>query len=737
MAYGLKYQTQFSSQSDANNASMDYVLEFLFKDYVGGEVSIIGGETTVIQRATDDNPVAAIKGQSLDITLLNKGNSLPISSFFSEDDDGIMVKLKQGGNVLFVGFLVQDDFSETMVDYTHSITLTATDNLGLLKGVILSEAEVRRAFQASYRTNGVDTVVYMYVTDLAFYPQAGNTIEIDGNSYIIDTAINETTLIGIAYYNWTVTLTTTTGGIAQTVDTVYLTGEVDLIQRNSLLSLLAVCLSQTNLTLITNIFMNLYEYTQDNTISTFEQTMLDSQLFIKGESFEDCYTALSKILSAFHLTLIQANGQWNLVHWHEMRNYTNNACPSFQYDETWGRLGTGLFTNNFVIGPDPQLTRPIYELTQTAMRGYKFSRKQFNYNTPKYLLKNYDLLTLGDLIQTYTSGSEQISEYVATDWQVGVGPIYSEYFIRVVVDIASQTETDRYLVIRDNCSDTTRAIASNNIEAQEKDKLVFSFSTRTGFSQPPTFGGVFAVRLTDNTTTRYVDDLPVDNGDWIPTVGFSYSFTSNTDQWTNVEIKSSQIPFDGLVNCFLAQNNGGALNDSRETHYKDIRFTYIQYINDSVKIIGHAHKQEQPPNKKLNADIEIEIDDSPRNSIVGTLFLPTFNGLLQSRTTYWRYPPDANGWRLGELTTLEELRWKQRTRLKFEGGFIGNYQNGTVISLLTMVQETFNPTKNYTFGMLSIDYKRNQFSGTLWELYDTDDPELDNTYSYTYIYEAT
>ena len=31
-------------------------------------------------------------------------------------------------------------------------------------------------------------------------------------------------------------------------------------------------------------------------------------------------------------------------------------------------------------------------------------------------------------------------------------------------------------------------------------------------------------------------------------------------------------------------------NSSKETYYKDIRFEYIPYINDTTKIIGHIHK---------------------------------------------------------------------------------------------------------------------------------------------------
>ena len=54
-----------------------------------------------------------------------------------------------------------------------------------------------------------------------------------------------------------------------------------------------------------------------------------------------------------------------------------------------------------------------------------------------------------------------------------------------------------------------------------------------------------------------------------------------------------------------------------------------------------------------------------------------------------------------------------------------------------MVQTTFNPTKNYTFGLLTVDYKNNRFDGTLWELYDDNDPAFDPDYTFNYIYSTT
>ncbi len=173
-----------------------------------------------------------------------------------------------------------------------------------------------------------------------------------------------------------------------------------------------------------------------------------------------------------------------------------------------------------------------------------------------------------------------------------------------------------------------------------------------------------------------------------------------------------------------------------ETLYKDIRFEYQTFISDSTKVIGQIHKDQRPATIKNNSDTEIVIDDSQRNPIAGTLFLPTMTGLLQDRTTLWEYKGDFNGFRLGQLTAREELWWRSRSRTTVEGSFIGVQQN-SIASLLTPVILDWDPNKNYTFGLFSIDYKRNQFSGKLYEIWDNTEVEFVSDYLFSYIYSTT
>ena len=737
MAYGLKYQTQFSSISDDFNPTRLYTLQFLFKDYTGNAITIQGAGTTVVHKCNSDDPFDPIKGSSIDIALVNAGD-IPISAFMSDDDDGVQIKLlDENINVLFIGYLVQDDFSEVAVDYEHIINLTATDGLGLLKDVTLENAEVRRSFYAVRRTNGVDTEVYVYVEDVAFYPQPGDVIEIGGGTYTIASATPQIplTVIDSIGYNWLIVTTTSTGGIAYGDETIYLTGEINLTERNSLLSMIAVCLAQTNLPLVTNVFMNLYEYRQDNTRSCLPQTIISSQTFISGDTYQDCYAVLTKLLETFNCSIFQVNGQWNIVNWLEAKQYTGYALPGFVFDETWAEIGTTTFDNVFNIGPGAE-TQHIYPLNITSYRGWKFSKKKFDYEYPKYLLQNNDLLKVGQLLSDTTSGGLNYKDYEALYFQnSGSFPEVTRR-IRVVTDVASNKEVDRYLLVygSTNFLTVSKAVQCIPIEVIEGDRIKFSFKFRGNSSYSGTWTLVFAIQLYDGTLVRYLDDTPNGNLNWKNTIGYNYVGSgTRIDEWHDVEMESSPFPFTGLLYIYFTEFTSGAT----ETNYKDIRLEYISYINDSVKIIGHTHKQEQTGNKKLNQSQDITIDDAPRNAIAGALFLPTKTGLVQDLTTYWRYASDASGWRLGERSTLQELTWRRMTRIKYEAGFTGAWQNNLPVSLLTLVRMAVNPTKIFAFGLLSINYRLNEFSGTLWEIHDEAEGEFDPDYEFKYLYSTT
>jgi hypothetical protein len=102
--------------------------------------------------------------------------------------------------------------------------------------------------------------------------------------------------------------------------------------------------------------------------------------------------------------------------------------------------------------------------------------------------------------------------------------------------------------------------------------------------------------------------------------------------------------------------------------------------------------------------------------------------VVQDRTRFW-YPDLLP---LGELTTFETLFHRRVPRTKIEGSWLGVDE----VSMLTILSYTVFPGKYFTFGTLTIDYKNNTFSGTLWErwrVYEVDS-DLRSYYQLNYLY---
>lgn len=763
MSYGLQYQTQFRGATDRITGNRGlYTLKFLRKNYTGVAQSLTGGQTTFIPKSLVDQPFG-IKAQAADIRLLNYGN-LPVTAFYADEDDGVKVELSnEDGTVLFVGFVVQDDLTEPMVAYTHEISLTATDGLGLLKGIILSDAPGKRAFlETRIITNGSLSEILMSITDTAFNPVVGNSVEFLGGTYEITSIDTTPVTIGGTIYTYTLGITPDlAASIPATDTTVYLIGPVDLIGKNSFLTLINICLYATNLPLIVNIYSTLNEWNQDFARASLEQTLVDSQVFMNGDVFDDCYATLDNILSRFNCTLMQAYGQWQIVHWDELREFPAGNIPGYQYDDGGVFLGATTLNNTFNIGPDPQLTRPA-GFSKGSQRGLKFVRNQFNYIVPKYLFRNFDLQKLGAFRREYISSGFKYQEYEfpANSWT----HIYSDVaYIVVVTDVALDAEVSRYVYqpkINNGGAGYLRFnnVQINNIEVNRGDRFSFTANIKTASSTGSdvvTFRWGFYLRvatghyynLVDVTVgsdvrllwnSIYADPIQSTGINQVidPTYSNPQDFnTFDLDSLDTVTRKVPGFPEDGILTIRVyGTADTNAAQPNVDAIWNNIGFNLFLYVNETTRITGQVHKYNKNTVLKQNIDDAREMDDSPKNAISGTLFLTQTEGLLQKRARIWRKGNVGNVFKLGEITTRENLEYRKVTRTKIEGTFMGIWQDG-FISMLCPVVTTYDPTKVYVWGPLTIDYKRNQCSGTLYEVYDSAEPELDADYTFQYLYD--
>jgi hypothetical protein len=203
-----------------------------------------------------------------------------------------------------------------------------------------------------------------------------------------------------------------------------------------------------------------------------------------------------------------------------------------------------------------------------------------------------------------------------------------------------------------------------------------------------------------------------------------------------------RIPVDG---CLLIDLGGS--NDTNVSYpdvdmlVKDIKIEFIHYINQSVRINGQYHNTEIDNLIKNNLQKDIKVDDSPRNTIAGTLFtsaLTTFGVSIGSihftRTERWHRAALDESLRLGEITTLEREEMQATPRTIIEGTI--DYTD-LAISPLNVALLNVLTDLNFIFGVTEFNFMMSTFRATIWEIHTTDEVLSETDYTFHYLYQQT
>jgi len=707
MAYGLKYICEFTG---GPNGLEPYSVELWFKDWTGTFYNIVGGSSPVTHGWDKDEPKPGVKGSSIDMQFINPGN-LPLSAFYGTDDDNCLVIYKWDSQVLFTGYLVQDDCSEIMVDFTHYINLTATDNLGLLKGVSLLDAARLWGAKTTLTTyiNRVGNYIVSVTEGPGTFPVApGDSITIlitdpDGVPYNGTYLVEQVVVTGGVLTEMQVAtfISLPLGFGLGFTGSVTLAKPVDLTARLSLAAIIRLCLLSTNLTLNCDVYANIIE-TSTTTARFLEETFEGGNDYSTGNNdWKKCYDVLTIILERFNATLFQAEGVWNIVRWDELRYY-NNEVTGFRYDSEMVYSSDIIQQDIFTTGFE-QVTYPVTGPNKSILGAFKFDKETFNYKQNTGIL-NYTLQDVGPLISSSTSGTIRTDNYEFPAWSRWLHVYGDESYIVVKTEILpfTEIEKERYVYqpkINNGLPpgyENFLNVQFNDIEVQEGDAFDFECSIKTASSTGGD-GVYYRFGFFLQTTTGQYYNLVNQYGPgfdmfkWnlfnltpIQSIGNpllvlaedAESYTAYKLSDTGAQKRVPRFPASGLLRIRMyGTNDTNVSQPNVDCIWNNIRFTFYALINDTTQITGQTHTNTQNQNPKANEDVEIFIDDSPRNSIQGTLFLSTFTGLLQDRTTLWMRPTVIEARRLGDITTFEQLFWRRIPRTKLEGQMYGVVQN--------------------------------------------------------------
>ncbi|CAB5218516.1 hypothetical protein UFOVP217_29 [uncultured Caudovirales phage] len=746
MAYNTKYIGNFSSFENL----LSYSIRIKQDGYTGDPIDILLGGSPAVQEWQEDDPKAPVKGCTLQVNIINNG-VVNLQSFYSNNDNEYLVELvrTETDETLFTGYIVQDECKEIQVDFAHEISILATDNLGLLKDTTLLQAAeaIGEIIHENFdiKTIGLAHTIFTS-TAIAGSLKPGYIIGIESG-----TAQGYYTVKNV-YYNNSLSLY----GIlcAEVIPTMPTFESVVINWRNplnidktsTLLELIKICLYNTNINYGLRVFSQLKPIGGDDG-RWLDDTMIDFNTFKGDNEWKSCYDILEAIMIRFKASLFQSNGTWNIIRWGELfyqSNSTEMQFNGYYYDADFNYSLDIVDMRNF----DYQAGMIETGWLRSINRPYQYTKETFNYVNNTQLLKNQDLSELGLLINeyTYTVGPNpedirNVKEYDLLYWydyDGSSGP-FCDRFVRITNDFEGK-ELERIIVIKGSPFGSGFAAQSNDIMISKGDTISLSFDFKTDISQPGNVTVYYVIRLKDGTNPlRYLHD----DGLFYTTTGYYYNVPSgdNTNEWHTVNMQSKSLPYDAIVNVYLLQ----VAFSSGETHYKNINFQVGNYISGQGKISGHEHKFYQPSlNLKNNESTDIQMDDSPKYSIPGTLFLNNMTGLFFNKTSLWNYNGRSSDYdaALGKIITAEELYQRWISAAKFNGRLLKINDTGLgtmMLSNLACIKYTIeNTTKKYVFGSLSIDYKNSSAECTLWQMADSDQSFDDflqlNIYEFKYLY---
>ena len=752
MAYGLKYISEFDSFKGAICR-----LEIDEKDFIGDETEIIcGGGATVLSWGPDD-PKATIKGASLEVQLLNVEGTFPISNFYSIEDDTFKVRLYENNEIVFTGFIVQDDCSEVIDDFTHSLNISATDNLGLLKDISLDEAAFINRNVIISGNYAVTSGGGLYPVGLLIEDLSTTDLEIVGASITIDNGIIPPYTIKVESYsfsaitgNYTIVVGTAQPSFSVLSAAVEIFTQDDLRARLYFAEVFRLIMKSTGLELNTKVFMTLFAE-GGPTGRLLEDVIIDPQTWLNNGAFENCWQIVEDVLGRFRASLFQANGYWVILRPDELREW-NGQIVGFEYDSDFVYLDSVTMPEPITIGNVSDIQAGLLSSIQRPLKQVK---EEFKYEFPENTLCNAPLDQLGNFRGSYADGTTTVFEYDLVGWEQGFdyttggnGYIGSttDNFIRIVKD-ASGNEEGRYIVV--NGADIwsyPAAVQSCAIDVRQGDNINLSFDFRTTLSQPGsrTVSFIVEIQTTAIPVPRSANNKRLRNdGGWFsfgapqpPNSSISVTVPQgeNFIDWHKLDVTSQDIPVDGILYVKIGQLNrfiaGG------ETEYRNFKFNIGFGVAGSKSVTSQVHTQTQELNIKNINSIQIKIDDSPRTNIKGALFLPTFTGPLQNLTRFWQRGIDGSGsgvnqFTLGQLITKDELFNRRKDRIKLNGNILL-----PSFTPLSVVQYSEMIGKFFIFGSLEITHKLGETNASLYEYYTEDEVlgDLISDYEFNYIY---
>lgn len=791
--YGLYAQGSFDSLP-AGGQTVNYLFRIYRKNYKGAAFSVTCGKDAIIHRYLSDDPIAPVKGSEINLNILNTGTT-PLSLFYSEEDDtykievdGTFLEFDGIGPVtvtkrIFNGFLVQEDCEEVLTDFTHELKLVFTDNLGILKDVSFDFAnKVSPPLATSLRQDimavginqenyTVNLGEYLYVSKTTGSPQVGDFVTVQRAGAANGTYEIQKITTPPAQPGYRLFIKERPPGVALSATSAlvtYITAS-DINWRIKLSDCLRICLHATGIPLSIFYQGNLTAMNGATVYSRFlENIYIDGRTFLSDSQWDSCYTVLDKICTRFGLSIFQADGNWHIVRWNELRYY-NNDITVYKYDQYMTYFGsqTG-YSKIFNLGHGE-----VEEgVSETLIRPYQFYSETFNFNQISNIAKNINLDNYGPF-KSRTQFTTDSKDYYRYDYENdGFSLLNSNYSASISrIDLKDNNETkDKFLRIeRKSGGDgpNYKVARTSPIEVKKGDQCTIKISVRAW--NLPTDSAYLFIQVESGATdaekyflsrakndddfNKWVVLTDLDFGDltgqkyppkWSILFGTYTSYPENVEvikPYKEFELNTDYFPTDGVLYIYFGCCSASGTS-YRITDYTNMSIEIKSKNPGESDRKGQLHKGYKSNSIKNSKNQEIYADINTKNFNKGTLFLNDFQNLIQVRSAEWRDGITTTNYNLGNITTKQIEYWRDKVRSKIELNFFpiikSNYQRSVMYNIINFAPKT---GRHYIFGKAEFNLRENTVKASLYEMWkdgeagtqgiDTD-PEIKYEFKYLY-----
>ena len=578
----------------------DYSVWFRIEGASGPTISLTAGARPVVLREfnTDEDIFKPIRTFICEIQIQTNVNGVSLDTFTANNDTDIEVRVVYGGVIVFIGYILQDDFEEVWDDGNHYLVIRAAEGFGLLKSI-------------PFAVGGAEAIGKY--TPLQFIENATSTLY----------------PAGITSDYWV-------------LNNLFHDSMVDTGGRHPL-----------------------------------NQCYLDAKTFQQeGTEYDDCYTVLEKINSAFGQSMFLFGNQFWFFRPEELyTSYNNNLRVANVNTSTQFEV---LKRYDVEVGVGREMQPIMPEMLRSLNRKTKFDEIDFYYTEFDEVLQN-ETFARG----TLTATGADYKEFTVDSWTYGRG----------LLDNTTPP------------SGTFRAREDYNIGLTGglKERYIY-------FTQVSSVGGLYwwikalPVNVIQAGSIKFVTDikylnvpsdvnaeLPIawvvlevsasvfytlqSNGIWILTnslanaTGYGLMFDRGastgvvTTQWNTIEVNSTPLPASGILRVYLSS---GSLSGNNTVYFKNFELRYLsafETANDlrEIKGVNSYYNKSDTVNNSFKK--EIFLDDHFSQVFKGAIFQSDQTTLTDADWYRYRFAGEQFGFRRQNDTAYWEHNRFNRNKI--------------------------------------------------------------------------